>query len=82
MIFRSIATTGLLIAGFAPALADEPIVLGLTPAEAVAIVRAMDRWPISERTPPGFFEVQIKIGRALDQNPNRREEVKELERSR
>lgn len=82
MFLRSIATTGLLIAGLAPAQADERIVLGLSPAEVVAIVRAMDRWPISERTPPGFFEVQIKIGRALDQHPDRREEVKELERSR
>ncbi|MDA9415711.1 hypothetical protein XH81_12785 [Bradyrhizobium sp. CCBAU 25360] len=71
----------LLYAGPATAQ-DENITLELSPAEALAIVRAQDLWPISKRTPPGFFEVQIKIGRALDQNPDGRKAVKELERSR
>ncbi|QDF38269.1 hypothetical protein FJN17_12200 [Bradyrhizobium symbiodeficiens] len=71
----------LLYAGPATAQ-DENITLQLSPAEVVAITRAMDRWPFGTRTPPGFFEVQGKIGRALDQNPDGREAVKELERSR
>jgi len=71
----------LLFAGQAAAH-DENITLELSPAEAVALVSAMDRWPISRRTPPGFFDVQMKLGRALDQNPDGRRAVRQLERAR
>jgi hypothetical protein len=50
-------------------MSDPTMTLNLTPQEARAIIRAQDKWPPSEATPEGFFEVQTKIGAALDANP-------------
>jgi hypothetical protein len=44
--------------------------VSLNPAEVVAIMRSMDRQPISEIPPTGFWDVQIKIKQALEANPD------------
>ena len=68
------ASRRFLIAAFwllsAPAFAQTAdVTLKLTPAEVVAIVRSMDRQPISQIPPPGFWSLQIKINRALAADP-------------
>ncbi|QOZ60505.1 hypothetical protein [Bradyrhizobium guangdongense] len=55
---------------------DANIKIELTPDMVIAIVRAQDRWPPSEPTPPGFFDVQARISEALDANPAAKEAVK------
>lgn len=64
-----------------PAAAQD-VTLTLTPQEVLAIVKSMDGWPIIKAPPQGFFAVQVKIGRALDRNPDARNAVKESEHSR
>jgi hypothetical protein len=59
----------------------EIIDISLTPAEVVAIVKAQDRWPMGERYPEGFLDVQIKISNYLDANPAARAAVKAIEGS-
>ncbi|MCG2626682.1 hypothetical protein L6654_08615 [Bradyrhizobium sp. WYCCWR 13023] len=39
--------------------------LTLTPQAALAIIRSMDRQPISETPPADYWEVQMKIVTAL-----------------
>jgi hypothetical protein len=43
----------------------ENIDSSLTPAEVIAILRAQDRWPMDQKYPDGFFDVQVKISSAL-----------------
>jgi hypothetical protein len=43
--------------------------LSLTPAEIVAIAKAMDRWPLAETPPDGWWSLQQKIKQAAEVNP-------------
>lgn len=52
-----------------PALADSNVTMVLSPAEVVALVRAMDKWPTSEPAPDGYWIVQGKLVRAVNDNP-------------
>jgi hypothetical protein len=54
----------------APAFAQEAanITLTLTPSEVIAIVRSMDRQPLAQTPPVGFWPVQVKIAEALAAN--------------
>jgi hypothetical protein len=45
------------------------ITLKLTPAQAAEIMRLVDRQPLSEAPPPAFFDLQTKLGAALEANP-------------
>jgi hypothetical protein len=56
--------------------AAEPVTLHLTSTEIVAIVRSLDRQPISQIPPNGFWDAQIKIKQALEANPQAWREVK------
>jgi hypothetical protein len=50
--------------------------VSLNPAEVVAIVRSMERLPISEVPPAAYWDTQIKIIQALEANPDAWREVK------
>jgi hypothetical protein len=58
------------VAGAFAASPDVALHLTLSPAEVVAIMRSMDRQPISETPPDGFWDVQVKIKQALEANPD------------
>lgn len=54
----------------APALAqDATITLMFTPAEVNALQRSLDRQPMSQTPPSGFWPLQTKINQALAANP-------------
>ncbi|WP_354097642.1 hypothetical protein [Bradyrhizobium sp. S3.2.12] len=55
----------------APAAAQDAanITVNLAPAEVAAIQRSLDRHPISQTPPPGFWSLQTKINQALAANP-------------
>lgn len=54
----------------ASAFAADPLMtMTLTPQEMAAVIKSMDRQPISETPPAGFWNVQAKITGALDANP-------------
>jgi hypothetical protein len=46
----------------------ENIDISLTPAEVIAILRAQDRWPMDQKYPDDFLDVQVKIQRTCGQN--------------
>jgi hypothetical protein len=56
--------------------AAQNINLTLKPEELVAIVRSMDRQPISEPPPAGFWDAQAKVLQALQANPEAWREVR------
>lgn len=54
-----------------PAFAqDAAITLKLTPVEVAAVLRSMDRQPITKRPPAGFWGVQVKISDAITARPD------------
>lgn len=60
----------LLFAGLAPAAgADITISISLYPAEVVALQKTLDRQPISEVPPPGFWSLQARFANAVDSDP-------------
>ena len=65
---RNLLTIFLLFAA-APAFAAESITLALPPSEVAALQRALDRQPMSQIPPPGFWPLQMKINHALAADP-------------
>ncbi|MBB4378223.1 hypothetical protein [Bradyrhizobium sp. SBR1B] len=61
----------------APAFAQDnaSMNLALTPAEAVALQRSLDRQPLSQKPAPGFWSLQIKLRQAVEANPEARRAV-------
>ncbi|OAF17857.1 hypothetical protein AXW67_06975 [Bradyrhizobium neotropicale] len=55
----------------------QDVTLTLTPQEVLAIIRSMDRQPISETPPAGYWSVQEKIVTAL-RDPRARAEFDKL----
>jgi hypothetical protein len=52
------------------------VVLSLTATEIAAVVLSLDRQPISQNPPDGFWDAQSKILQALEANPEAWREVK------
>jgi hypothetical protein len=54
----------------APAMGqDAKVDVSLSAAELLALQATWDRWPISEPAPPGYWDLQVLIWRAVDANP-------------
>ncbi|MCP2125789.1 hypothetical protein [Bradyrhizobium ottawaense] len=51
------------------------ITLRLTPAEVIALQRSLDRQPISQTPPPGFWSLQVKLSQAVEGNPEAKRAV-------
>ena len=66
---RKLLTIYLLLAA-APALGENAanITLQITPKEAAAIQRSLDRQPYSQQSPVGFWQLEIKLIDALNTN--------------
>jgi hypothetical protein len=63
----------LCIAGVSPAIAQDAtaeITLKLPPAQVAEIARLVDLQPISKSPPPAYWDLQIKIQKALETNPD------------
>jgi hypothetical protein len=56
-------------------MADQNLILTLTPAEAVALQRSLDLWPLNDTRPPGFWELQSKLVAAVGANPQAKKEI-------
>jgi hypothetical protein len=54
---------------FAKDAADITLTLTLTPAEVIALQRALDRQPLSQQPPPGFWPLQVKLSQAVERSP-------------
>jgi hypothetical protein len=57
------------------AAASPDVMLHLAPAEVIAIVRGMDRWPAAETPPDGWWTLQEKLKQAMAANPQAAEVV-------
>ena len=75
---RKLLTIYLLLAA-TPALGDDAA--NITPKEAAAIQRSLDRQPYSQQPPVGYWQLQIKLIDALNANPAARRAFDEAMRS-
>lgn len=57
------------LASTASAFAED-VSLTFTPQEIAAIVKSMDRQPLSRRAPDGYWSAQAKIRQAVIANPS------------
>ncbi|WP_038970248.1 hypothetical protein [Bradyrhizobium genomosp. III] len=51
------------------------ITLRLTPAEVIALQRSLDRQPISQTPPAGFWSLQVKLSHAVEGSPETKRAV-------